>query len=277
MLLQEVDVSSMARKLTVASAAVLLAAVGLSAVACDDLLSGDSITGSGELVTEAYDLADFTKVDVGHAFDARIAHADEFSVAVTVDDNILENVDVRRDGETLRIDMKGNDSYRNVTMDAAITMPALDHLRLSGASTATLGSFDSTEALKLELEGASRVDCSDMTSASAIFDLEGASKADCRDVTTGETEVALQGASSLALTGTGGNADVSAKGASTADRGGVTGANANVTLEGASDATVTTDAVHDVDLAGSSHVRYLGEPTLGDVKMRGDSTLERGN
>ena len=35
--------------------------------------------------------------------------------------------------------------------------------------------------------------------------------------------------------------------------------------------------VLDVDLAGSSDVRYLGEPTLGDVKMRGDSTLERGS
>ena len=97
------------------------------------------------------------------------------------------------------------------------------------------------------------------------------------DVTTGEIEVALQGASSLALTGTGGNADVSAKGARKADLGGFTVANAKVKLEGASDATITTDGVLDVDLAGSSDVRYLGEPTLGDVKMRGDSSLERGN
>ena len=91
-----------------------------------------------------------------------------------------------------------------------------------------------------------------------------------------ETEVALQGASSLGLTGTGGNADVSGKGASTADLGGFTVANARIKLEGASNASINTDGVLDVDLAGSSDVRYLGEPTLGDVKMRGDSTLERG-
>jgi len=81
-------------------------------------------------------------------------------------------------------------------------MPALSHFKLSGASNATLGAFSSTEPLKYELEkyeleGASRVDCSVMTSESAVFDLEGASRADCRDVATGETEIALQGASSL--------------------------------------------------------------------------------
>ena len=268
--------SSIGRMLAAASATALLAAVGLSAIACDELLSGESITGSGEVVQETYALADFTNVDVGHAFDAEIARADEFSVAVTVDDNILENVDVRLDGDTLRIDMKGNDSYRNVTMDAAITMPALGHLKLSGASTATLGAFSSSEPLKVELEGASRVDCSDMTSESAVFDLEGASRADCRDVTTGETEVALQGASSLSLTGRGGHADISGKGASAAELGGFQVSSARVKLEGASNASVNTDGALDVDLAGSSDVTYTGEPTLGDVKMSGDSTLERG-
>jgi hypothetical protein len=263
--------------ITAASRLALLAAFGLSAVACDDLLPGESITGSGDLVTETYDLVDFTNVDVGYAFDAAIARADGFSVAITVDDNIRENVDVRLDGDTLRIGMKGNDSYRNVTMDAAITMPALDKLKLSGASTATFGSFESSEPLRIELDGASRVDCSDITSESTVFDLEGASKADCRDVATGETKVALQGASSLTLTGSGGNADISGKGASKADLGGLPVANATVKLEGASDATVNTDGMLDVDLAGGSDVRYLGEPTLGDVKMGGDSTLERGS
>ena len=196
---------------------------------------------------------------------------------MTVDDNILENVDVRLDGDTLRIGMQGNDSYRNATMDAAITMPTLSGLELSGASSAALGSFESTQPLRLELEGASRVDCSDMMSDTVRFDLQGASKAECRELTTGETEVDLQGASRLTLTGSGGNADIAGKGASTADLGGFPVTNATVKLEGASNATISTDGALDVDLAGSSDLRYLGDPTLGDVKMRGDSTLERGS
>ena len=74
---------------------------------------------------------------------------------MTVDDNIPENLDVRLDGDTLHIGMKGTDSYRNVTMEAAIAMPALSHLKLSGASSAKLESFESSEPLRIELEGAS--------------------------------------------------------------------------------------------------------------------------
>ena len=116
-----------------------------------------------------------------------------------------------------------------------------------------------------------------MTSARSVFELEGASTAACRDVSTGETEIALRGASSLSLTGSGSIADISAKGASTADLRGFPVANANVELEGASSAIIETDGVLDVDLSGSSDVRYVGEPTLGDVRMRGNSTLERGD
>ena len=79
----------------------------------------------------------------------------------------------------------------------------------------------------------------------------------------------------LTLTGSGANADISGKGASKADLGRFPVANAVVKLEGASNATINTDGVLDVDLAGSSDVRYRGEPTLGDVEMRGDSSLER--
>jgi len=270
-------VSTIRRTSTLMAATALLAAAGLSVAACDDLLGGEAITGSGELVAETYDFADFDNVDIGHAFDAEITSAEDFSVAVTVDDNILENVEVRLDGDTLRIDMKGNDSYRNVTMDATIAMPVLRQLKLSGASSAALESFESSEPLKMELEGASSVDCSAMASGSAVIDLEGASKADCRDIATGEITVALQGASSVALTGTGGNADVSAKGASKADMRDLPVTNATVKLEGASRASVNTSGSLDVDLAGSSDLTYTGEPTLGDIEMKGDSTLERGD
>lgn len=259
------------------AASAILAAACLSVAACDELIGGDTITGSGQLSTETYDLRDFTDVDVSHAFDAVISNADAFSVSVTVDDNIAENLDVRLDGKTLRIGMKGPDSYRNVTMEAAVAMPALSRLKLSGASSATLSSFASTEPLRVELEGASSVDCSAMAAGSATFDLEGASRADCSDVETGEITVALLGASRLALTGTGGNADVSAKGASLADLRDFPVTNAKVKLEGASRATVNTGGVLDVDLAGSSDLVYLGSPTLGEVDMAGDSTLERGD
>lgn len=265
------------RIITTVGAMTVATAMALAVAGCDELLGGDTITGSSQLITETYDFSDFSKVEAGSAFAVEIASEDAHTVAVTVDDNVVENLDVRLDGDTLRIGVKGPDSYRNVTLEAAVAMPALRQLKLTGASTADVASFSSTEPLKIELDGASRVDCSDMVSGEATFDLEGASRIDCSGVEAGEVTVALQGASKLALSGTGGNTDVRAQGASQADLRDFPVANAKVKLEGASKATVNTGGVLDVDLAGSSDLVYLGAPTLGDVDMAGDSKLDPGD
>jgi len=270
-------VSTIRRYIAPVTATAILAVAGLSVSACDDLRGGDTITGSGQLVTETYDFTDFTDVDISNAFKAKIANADEHSVAVTVDDNIVEDLDVRLDGKTLRIGMKGPDSYRNVTLDAAIAMPALDRLKLSGASEAEAGTFTSTEPLNLELSGASAATCADMTAGTAELDLRGASRLDCTGLETGDVTVRLQGASKLSLAGSGGNADLKAEGASNADLGDFEVDDAKVKLEGASKATIHSSGTLDVDVAGSSDLVYLGKPTLGETKMAGDSTLESGD
>ena len=92
---------------------------------------------------------------------------------------------------------------------------------------------------------------------------------------TGDTTVALAGASKLELTGSAADADVKAEGASTVLMGDFPVEAAVVKLTGASNATVNVSGTLDVDLAGSSDLTYLGEPSLGETKMAGDSTLER--
>jgi hypothetical protein len=247
------------------------------AAACDDLLPGDTIEGSGQLVTETYDFVDFTEIDASSAFDVEVANGDTHAVAVTVDDNIAENLDVRLDGDTLRVGMKGNDSYRNITLQGAVAMPALSRLKLSGASSADLGGLDSAEPLKMDLSGASSVTCRDMVAGGASFHLAGASSVTCTSIETGDVKLDLAGASQLELAGSGGNADIKAEGASSIRLGNFPVGNADVNLSGASNGTVNVPGTLDVNLAGSSDLTYFGEPRLGVTDMAGDSTLERGD
>jgi hypothetical protein len=263
------------RTTVMAGTLVLVAAMAVSVGGCGTI-GGETISGSGRLEATSYDFADFTEVDVSSAFDVDVTNADTFAVEVTVDDNIVENLDVRLDGETLRIGLKGPDSYRDVTLDAAIAMPALNRLKLSGASKAGLASFKSTDAMTIDLSGASAVTCSDVASGSATFKLQGASKMDCSDLQTANVSIDLQGASNLGLAGTGDDADIKAQGASQARLGDFSVADATLKLEGASSATVNASGTLDVDLAGSSDLVYLGEPSLGKTDLAGDSTLKRG-
>jgi hypothetical protein len=265
------------RTTTTVGAFTLVAAMAISLAGCGDLLPGDTVEGSGELATEAYDFADYTEVDVSSAFDVEIERGDTYAVTVTVDDNIIDDLDVRLDGKTVRIAMKGSNSYRNVTQEAAITMPALSRLRVSGASSADLGGFASTEPLEMDLSGASSVKCRDMLADDTTFDLAGASSVTCTSTETGDLRLDLAGASEVELAGSGGSADIKAEGASSVRLGNFPVGDADVILSGASNGTVNVTGTLDVNLAGSSDLTYLGEPRLGVTNMAGDSTLERGD
>jgi len=265
------------RTISKIGAIALVATMGFTAAGCDDLLSGDTITGSGRLVTETYDFADFTEVDASSAFDVTIANGDTHAVAITVDDNIVEDLDVRLDGKTLRIGMKGPNSYRNITQQAAVTMPALSRLKLSGASAADLGDLASGDPLEMDISGASSVKCRDLVVGDSSFKLAGASSVDCTSIEASDVEIDVAGASSLELVGSGGNADVKAEGASRVRLDSFPVRDADVKLSGASNGTVNVSGTLNVDLAGSSKLEYHGGPQLGETKMAGDSELERGD
>ncbi len=50
---------------------------------------------------------------------------------------------------------------------------------------------------------------------------------------------------------------------------------ANVDIDGGSHGTINLDGRLDADLSGGSHLSYIGEPTMGDIKTSGGSKLEQ--
>lgn len=64
------------------------------------------ITGSGSLSTNDYSYTDFTKIEVGHAFEAEITRADSYLVRITLDDNLYDYLKIGTRGDTLYIGLK---------------------------------------------------------------------------------------------------------------------------------------------------------------------------
>ena len=178
---------------------------------------------------------------------------DSFTVTITADDNLLEYLEVELQGSTLVLGLR-NISVEGATLKAAITMPALERLRLSGASDVTLSGFRSTGALALHLSGASCVRGA-VESATALITCSGASK--------------------VALTGLARDLTVHASGKSGVNLEGFSVANARVGLSGASQAQVTVRQHLDYDLSGSSHLGYAGSPDIGLRSVSGSSRVTR--
>lgn len=213
-----------------------------------------SVTGSGRLVTNTLELADFTKVAAGSAFQVTITHGDQYRVVATVDDNLVEHLDITRSHETLNIQLKPNTSIRNATLKAEVTMPDLIGLSLGGASRTTLAGFSSDKPLEVELSGASTVK-GQIQSGTARFGASGASR------------IELQGGAQ--------NLTVKASGASNVNLDRFTSTDTEVEASGASHVTVNPSGKLQALASGASSVRYLGTPASVNSEAMGASSVKK--
>jgi hypothetical protein len=256
---------------------------------CED----NAINGSGNLVIVEKDYQDFTGVDLAHAVEASIIRSDSFSVVITVDDNIEEYINVKKADDTLEIYLDEGYHYRNVTVEAEISMPYLDDLELSGASRADVSGFVSERDLDISVSGASKVN-GDTTAGNVDIRLSGASKISLDGngndtvikasgasqvnmdgfAADGDVDIDLSGASSLSLQGNGVNLKLKAMGASEADLEDYQAINADIYLSGASKGTINMSGTLDADITGSSKLRYYGNPTMGDIETSGASSIK---
>ncbi len=256
-----------------------IAAVLLGVLLISGLLAGcvgDRVPGSGNLTTQEFELSDFTRVEVGSAFQVEIVQADSYRVSVTADDNLFDYIQVSKEGETLKIGLKLL-PLRPLftTLRAEISMPRIYDLDLSGATKGTISGFSSTENLDIEVSGASSLNLVEMAAGDVEFELSGASRASGDITASGDARLNLSGASSVQLQGSADDLIIDASGASRAELDNFPVENADVELSGASGATVNLDGILDADLSGASRLSYIGEPTMGDIDTSGGSTLSK--
>ena len=230
------------------------------------------VTGSGNVVTREYVYGDFSRIEIGYAFDAEISQADSYLIKISLDDNLFDYLDISKSGDTLRITMEPGNIYSKTQQRAVITLPALERLELSGASKATVTGFTSFHNLEMKISGASEVDIFDVTSGDAYLEISGASNIE-GTLTMKDVVFDVSGAGSVTLEGAGEDMSLDASGASDVDLSALTLNNAWVNLSGASRATVNVSGQLNCDLSGASILEHLGNPTIGTLTSSGGSII----
>ena len=214
------------------------------------------ITGSGNVVTQEEPITGFDKVDISYSFDVNISQGESFSVVIRADDNLVEHLQVVKQGSTLKIGLKPNSpDIRSATLQVEVTMPELTGLDMSGSSHATITGFKSAQALIVDADGASH--------------LQGDIEADTVSFNIG-------GSSEVILTGSAQNLIMEeAAGRSVVDLTDFPVVDASVKAGGKSQVTVNVSGRLDVDASNGANVYYLGNPTLGTIDTTGSATVER--
>lgn len=213
------------------------------------------IEGSGRQITKVVDAKDFSAIQIVRLLVADVRRADAFAVSLTADDNILERIEVVRDGSTLRIGLaNGNYRLRNRPR-ATITLPHLEAFGLGGASKATLTGFKSDKPFQLKVSGAS--------------ELKGA-------IDVGIADFQISGASSAAMAGSAKAGHLLANGASRLKLADFLLNQCQLEVDGASHASlkVKSNQPFKAKLDGASTLSGLVDATDLDLKVDGASTAD---
>jgi len=236
--------------------------------------NSETIYGSGDTITREYDYENFTRVEVGYAFEVDITRSDDYGVSIQMNENLFDYLDVSKSGSTLRVRMKPNFNFQRTTRQVTIVMPEIRALKLSGASRGEITGFESTDTMDFEVSGASSLELTDLISGDARFDISGASRV-IGDIVMIDGDFDISGASTVEIEGNAEDVDMEVSGASTARMENFPMETARVDVSGASNATVDVSDQLDVDVSGASKLTYGGDAELSSVQVSGGSTLNR--
>jgi hypothetical protein len=185
-----------------------------------------------------------------------VRQGDNYSVVIRIDENLVEHLQVVKEGSVLKIGLESGGVFniQTATLEADITMPELTGLDLKDGSRVTMSGFRSAKGLSANLFSGSHL---------------------LGDVEAGDAKFNLSGGSHVTLSGSAGDLTIDVDGGSHAKLADLAVVDAKVSANGGSDATVSPSGKLDAVAMGGSHVTYLGSPTLGTIDTDSTSTVKQ--
>ena len=187
--------------------------------------------------TRQFNVSNFSKVDVGGAFVVRFRKGDTYKVVADGREKDLDDINVKVTGNTLAVSIDHNglfDWSNRKRIGLTITVPtAINELKLTGASKASLAGFDHYDDLNIDMSGACRT----------VFDGD-----------VNKLNIELSGASNILLRGHADQLEADLGGASKIEATGMNVDKASVDAGGASHAAFGHVGTLDSETSGASKV-----------------------
>ena len=200
-----------------------------------------------------YSVLDFDRLEIGDALHVTVEQATLFGVNIRGDRRNIDDLEVRRVGNTLKINFREakRPDYRQYSTYVTISMPVIHGATFSGAVASKISGFNGDEDIDLLLSGASKCQA---------------------DVEAAQLKVGLSGASELNISGTASRLDAVVSGASEFRGFDLEVAHAMVDASGASKISVMATEQLKASASGASDIRYRGTPVV-NVSSSGASSI----
>ncbi|MEL7436033.1 MAG: head GIN domain-containing protein [Chloroflexota bacterium] len=199
-----------------------------------------TVQGDGNVITQSYEVSDFTSVDVGGVGELVITIGEPASLEITTDTNLHEYIEVTVEDNTLDIGFENGVVISNPTeLTYAVTVPSLESVSMSGSASFSMDEF-TAESFTLSVSGAADVEMDDLDLESFTLDISGSA-----DVT---------------LDGTAGEMDLEVSGAADLDATDLEVSTATIDISGSSDVNLTVTESLTGEVSGAADLTYEGNP-----------------
>lgn len=213
---------------------------------CD--ITADTDSGNGNVITEERKLTDFQSVKASGSIDVEINMADDFSVRVENDENLLEYVITEVKGGVLEVYYK-NGIYLNDHAKVYISAPSLNEITCSGSAD-----MDIRETLQNDNQILIR--------SSGSGDISGHVETPAiHIVSSGSGDIKLSGKTRELTSESSGSGDVNCEN--------LKSEKAEVKISGSSDVKVFASVGLKVFISGSGDVFYSGNPPNPEIRTSG--------
>lgn len=214
----------------------------------------DTVTGSGKMVTQTFNVGDFDQIHLGTSGVMYIEQGDDFNLTVEADDNILPIMKVEGEKGVLTIRTSPEVSALQFeTLIYRVTLPELSAIDLSGSADIRVEDF-TADALSININGSGDVNFVNLDTDSLSVRISGSGWMDVAGTTQ-------------AL-----NVTVSGSGDLLAEK--LRASNVEVAINGSGDVTVWAVDTLNVSISGSGNVKYRGSPKLTE-KISGGGDLAK--
>ena len=147
---------------------IFILLTGLTACIAVDEKPVQTISGSGNVITENREVSRFTAVTLQGQGKVMIDQTGSESLRITADDNIMPYLETVVKGNTLYLRTTENAVFTKTTdLTYHITAATLDSVELSGTGSFTINDLD-TETWRVTLPGAGSITVSGQTTAQTV-------------------------------------------------------------------------------------------------------------
>jgi len=158
---------------------------------------GNGVRGNGKVVEETRNVKTFNKIDVSGVFTVVVEIADENSVLVSAEENLMKYIRTKVKGNKLIIDTRKNISPKK-QLTVFVKTKSLTEMEASGATDIEINGLDE-ESFKLEISGAAECEISGRVGKFKA-EVSGAGNVDARDLVSDYAKLDISGAGDIRIT-----------------------------------------------------------------------------